>query len=49
MAINKKIITKIEDKTKSDIILQKNLIKVLSSIEEGKQGKRTIEKIIKSI
>lgn len=49
MAINKKILTKISDKTKSDIAMQKNLESFLSGIEEGRQGKRMIEKIMKTI
>ncbi len=49
MAINKKILAKIADKTKSDIAMQKNIESVLSGIEEGRQGKRIIDKIMKSI
>lgn len=49
MAINKKILIKIADKTKSDIAMQKNIETVLSGIEEGRQGKRMIDKIMKSI
>jgi hypothetical protein len=49
MAISKRILTKIEDKTSSDIAMQKNLETVLSGIEEGRQGKRIIEKIMKSV
>lgn len=49
MAINKKILIKIADKTKSDIAMQKNIEMVLSGIEEGRQGKRMIDKIMKSI
>ena len=49
MAINKRIITKIEDKIPSDIAMQKNLETVLSGIEEGRQGKRIIERIMKSV
>lgn len=49
MAISKKILVKIADKTKSDIAMQKNIEKVLSGIEEGRQGKRIIERIMKSI
>ena len=40
---------KIEDKTASDIAMQKNIENVLSGIEEGRQGKRIIDKIMKSI
>lgn len=49
MAINKKILIKIADKTKSDIAMQKNIETVLSGIEEGRQGKRIIDKIMKLI
>jgi hypothetical protein len=49
MAINKKIISKIEEKTQADIAMQKNILDVLSGVEEGRQGKRIIERIIKSI
>lgn len=49
MAISKKIREKIAEKTKSDIAMQKNIECVLSGIEEGRQGKRIIEKIIKTI
>lgn len=49
MAISKKIIVKIADKTKSDIAMQRNIESVLSGIEEGRQGKRIIDKIMKSI
>ena len=40
---------KIADKTKSDIAMQKNIETVLSGIEEGRQGKRMIHKIMKSV
>lgn len=49
MAINKKILVKIADKTKSDVAMRKNIERVLSGIEEGRQGKRIIEKIMKSL
>lgn len=49
MAISKKILVKIADKAKSDIAMQKNIERVLSGIEEGRQGKRIIDKIMKSI
>ena len=49
MAINKKILMKIADKTKSDIAMQKNIETVLSGIEEGRQGKRMIDKIMNSV
>jgi predicted methyltransferase len=49
MAINKKIRIKIAEKTKSDIAMKQNIENVLSGIEEGRQGKRIIEKIMKSV
>lgn len=49
MTISKKILVKIADKVKSDIAMQKNIESVLSGIEEGRQGKRIIDKIMKSI
>lgn len=49
MAINKKILSKIAEKTNADIAMQENIEKVLSGIEEGRQGKRMIDKIMKSI
>lgn len=49
MAISKKILVKVADKAKSDIAMQKNIEKVLSGIEEGRQGKRIIERIMKSV
>lgn len=49
MAISKRIREKIAEKTKSDIAMQRNIESVLSGIEEGRQGKRIIEKIIKTI
>lgn len=49
MAINKRILTKIASKTNVDIAMQRNIETVLSGIEEGRQGKRIIDKIMKSI
>ena len=49
MAISRKILEKIADKAKSDIAMQKNIESVLSGIEEGRQGKRIIDKIMKSV
>lgn len=49
MAISRKIRDKIAEKTKSDIVMQKNIELVLSGIEEGRQGKRLVEKVIKKI
>lgn len=49
MAINKTILKKLADKTITDIAMQKNIEKVLSGMEEGRQGKRIIEKIMKTL
>ena len=49
MAINKRILTKISEKTNSDISMQRNIESILSGIEEGKQPKRMIDKIIKQV
>lgn len=49
MAINKRILTKISEKTSSDISMQRNIESILSGIEEGKQPKRMIDKIIKQV
>ena len=49
MAISKRILAKIADKTTSDIAMQKKIESVLSGIEEGRQGKRIIDRIIKTV
>ena len=49
MAISKRILTKIAEKSDMDIQLQKTIEKVWSGIEEGRQGQRIIDKIMKSI
>jgi len=49
MAINKKILVKIAEKTHPDIAKQKNIETVLSEIEKGRQGKRIIDRIMKSV
>lgn len=49
MAISKRILEKIADKTTSDIAMQKNIESVLSGIEEGRQGKRMIDRIMKTL
>ncbi len=49
MAISKRILEKIADKTPSDIAMQKNIESVLSGIEEGRQGKRMIDRIMKTL
>lgn len=49
MAINKKILKRIEDKTKSDLAMRQNINMVLSGIESGRQGKRLIDSVMKSI
>ena len=43
MTISKKILVKIADKAKSDIVMQKNIERVIYGIEEGRQGKRIID------
>lgn len=49
MALTKKIIEKIREKTHPDTKQERNLIKVLSDTEQGKQGKRSIDQIINQI
>lgn len=49
MALTSKIIQKIKEKTYPDTKLERNLIKVLSDTEQGKQGKRSIDQIINQI
>lgn len=46
MAINSKIVTKIKQKSKNDHFICQSIIEVLSQLEEGKQGKRAIEREI---
>ncbi len=49
MALNQKITKKIKGKTSGDSFLKNKLISLLSRVDEGKQPKREIEKIIKEI
>lgn len=48
MALNQKITDKIKQKA-DDAFLRKNLLLLLSRVDEGKQPKRVIESIIKEI
>lgn len=49
MALNKKITDKIKQKAADNEFLKRNIILLLSRVDEGKQPKRIIEKIIKEI
>lgn len=49
MALNQKIITKIKEKAGNDDFLKNKMISLLSRVDEGKQPKREIDKIIKVI
>lgn len=49
MAINPKIVKKIKEKTSEDSFMKTNIIRLLSKIEEGRQPKREIDKIINDI
>ena len=49
MALNQKIIKKIKEKATGDDFLKKKMLSLLSKVDEGKQPKREIEKIIKDI
>jgi len=49
MAINKKIIDKLKEKLDNNNQVLKELTGLLSGVEEGKQPKRIIEKIIPKI
>ncbi len=49
MALNQKITKKIKEKASGDNFLKNKLISLLYRIDEGKQPKREIEKIIKEI
>ena len=48
MAINKKIIEKIKEKSDSEL-MKKNIINVLKCTEEGRQPKRVIRNIINTV
>lgn len=49
MALNKKIVEKIKAKTEGEPFLKRHLPSLLARIEEGRQPRREIEKIIKEI
>ena len=49
MALNKKIVTKVKEKTSDDSTFRQHLLLLLTRIENGNQPKREIEKIIKEI
>ena len=49
MALNKKIVTKVKEKTSDDSVFGKQLQLLLTRIENGNQPKREIEKILKEI
>lgn len=49
MALNQKITKKIKEKASGDSFLKNKLIALLSKVDEGRQPKREIEKIIKEI
>ncbi|MBQ0143135.1 MAG: hypothetical protein KBT06_10160 [Prevotellaceae bacterium] len=49
MAINPKIVRKIKSKTSDNSEKRRLLISFLSRVEEGKQPKREIDKIMKEI
>lgn len=46
MALNKKIVKAVEDKTKEEPELKEFLVKYLRAVESGKQPKRVIEKLL---
>ncbi|MCQ2260846.1 MAG: hypothetical protein MJZ77_05615 [Bacteroidales bacterium] len=49
MAINEKIIEKIRSKSEEDAFLSQALIESLALFEEGKQGKKIIDNIVKNL
>lgn len=49
MALNKKIVTKIREKTANEPFIKQQLPALLSRIEGGHYPKREIEKVIKEI
>jgi len=49
MALNQKITKKIKEKAANDDFLRKNMIMLLSKVDEGKQPKRLIETILNEI
>ena len=49
MALNKKIVEKVMEKADGDVFIRTNLPALLSVIEQGRQPKREIEKVINQI
>lgn len=49
MALNKKIVEKVKEKANGDSFIRTYLPSLLSYIEQGKQPKREIEKVINQI
>lgn len=49
MALNQKIIKKIKEKANGNDFLKNKLISLLSRVDEGRQPKREIDKIINEI
>lgn len=49
MALNKKIVTKIKEKTADEQFLKLHLPALLSRIESGRQPKRELENIMREI
>ena len=49
MALNQKITRKIKEKAGSDDFLKNKMIYLLSRVDEGRQPKREIEKVINEI
>lgn len=49
MALNQKITKKIKEKTVGNDFLKKKIIELLSNVDEGKQPKKVIDKIISEI
>lgn len=46
MALNPKIVEKIKSKTRGEDLIQEELLYLLGQVEEGKQPKRVIEKVM---
>jgi hypothetical protein len=49
MALNKKIKDKVEEKTSSDHVAREAILKMLKAVDEGKQFKRILEPILKTV
>lgn len=49
MALSKKITDKIKSKSGEDDFLKRNLLLLLTRVDEGKQPKREIERVISEI